>query len=319
MCVMRRAVLAAFVLWGCYAPQPPAGAPCDDQHPCPTGQVCIVGTCDGTIAMVDAPRGSGDGGSTQIDGGGTMTDLDGDGVLNAQDNCPMYSNASQANEDNDGLGDSCDPCPIDAANPPSDPDNDGVSDSCDPRPTTAGDTLTLFEGFRSGVPSTWQVIGGATQVGSDINLNNVDRAALVPPINAPASGLVMIKAKYNATQGPYDSALAVVMPYNPGQEQGVYCELYSPMANSTNNRELDIWDSVPMVERAKKAYAWQTNTVYTMALRRTGNTYTCQATPNGGTTETVTGSTGSNPGTKIGAFMYGADVTVYWMLVVTSP
>jgi hypothetical protein len=36
-------------------------------------------------------------------------DCDGDGVLNASDNCPILSNADQKNADGDALGDVCDP------------------------------------------------------------------------------------------------------------------------------------------------------------------------------------------------------------------
>lgn len=46
-------------------------------------------------------------------------DLDGDGVINSEDNCPDVSNADQADLDSDGAGDSCD----------SDIDGDAISNS----------------------------------------------------------------------------------------------------------------------------------------------------------------------------------------------
>ena len=55
-------------------------------------------------------------------------DRDGDGIADADDNCPDQANASQADFDGDGQGDACDP----------DDDNDGVADSSDRCPRKAG-------------------------------------------------------------------------------------------------------------------------------------------------------------------------------------
>jgi hypothetical protein len=59
-------------------------------------------------------------------------DVDGDGVCNFTDNCPLVSNASQADADADGQGDACDPCPLD---PENDSDHDGVCGNVDNCPT----------------------------------------------------------------------------------------------------------------------------------------------------------------------------------------
>jgi len=47
-------------------------------------------------------------------GGGdpTTEDSDGDGILDAEDNCPKIPNPGQTDADGDGLGDLCDPCPL---------------------------------------------------------------------------------------------------------------------------------------------------------------------------------------------------------------
>ncbi|MEE8558005.1 MAG: PQQ-dependent sugar dehydrogenase [Myxococcota bacterium] len=43
-------------------------------------------------------------------------DLDGDGLADPDDNCPVAANTGQEDADGDGLGDACDPCPADAGN-----------------------------------------------------------------------------------------------------------------------------------------------------------------------------------------------------------
>src|SRR5436190_646599 len=47
-------------------------------------------------------------------GGGdpSVEDTDGDGIPDAQDNCPAIPNPAQTDTDGDGIGDLCDPCPL---------------------------------------------------------------------------------------------------------------------------------------------------------------------------------------------------------------
>jgi hypothetical protein len=59
-------------------------------------------------------------------------DADGDGVADADDDCPLVVNPDQTDTDSDGSGDVCDNCPA-LANPTQrDLDRDGVGDACDP-------------------------------------------------------------------------------------------------------------------------------------------------------------------------------------------
>ena len=74
-----------------------------------------------------------------------LPDSDEDGIVDEEDNCPLVSNADQADSDNDGIGDVCendmdgdgviddeDNCP-EIANPEQeDTDGDGQGDACDP-------------------------------------------------------------------------------------------------------------------------------------------------------------------------------------------
>ncbi len=66
-------------------------------------------------------------------------DGDGDGVCDAEDNCPAVSNGAQNNADGDDHGDACDPCPLDSAN---DADYDGDCANVDNCPATANPTQT---------------------------------------------------------------------------------------------------------------------------------------------------------------------------------
>jgi hypothetical protein len=70
-------------------------------------------------------------------------DMDGDGVDNTGDNCPVLMNADQADLNSDGIGDVCgdidtdtvldadDNCPFNANQDQTDSDGDGLGDVCD--------------------------------------------------------------------------------------------------------------------------------------------------------------------------------------------
>ncbi len=87
----------------------------------------------------------------EYDGLPKAGDMDGDGVPDAQDNCPTVFNpvrpldaGGQADWDGDGIGDACDPCPMDAGATcrpirADDLDGDGVPDATDVCPTIPDD------------------------------------------------------------------------------------------------------------------------------------------------------------------------------------
>jgi hypothetical protein len=86
----------------------------------------------------------------EFDGQSRPDDRDGDGVSDAQDNCPSIFNAprdvdqgQQPDADGDMMGDACDPCPLDAnsgscsAPDPNDRDGDGLPNAADNCPSVA--------------------------------------------------------------------------------------------------------------------------------------------------------------------------------------
>ena len=90
--------------------------------------------------------------------GVTATDADGDGVEDAQDNCPSVFNpirpvdgGVQADHDSDGAGDVCDPCPLDAetetcsAPDPDDRDGDGFLNDEDNCPSISNPSQDDFD------------------------------------------------------------------------------------------------------------------------------------------------------------------------------
>ena len=102
--------------------------------------VLVIAACDGSgDALPDA----------------NPDDLDGDGVANAQDNCPRRGNADQHDEDHDAIGDACDNCPTIANADQSDTTEaamngqfpDGVGNACDLRPALGGDEIARLATF----------------------------------------------------------------------------------------------------------------------------------------------------------------------------
>jgi hypothetical protein len=90
-------------------------------------------------------------------------DLDGDSIINADDNCPRARNAEQHDEDSDAIGDACDNCPTVANADQADTTElaqmqmifaDGVGDACDRRPGVGGDDIAAFLPFDSDADGT---------------------------------------------------------------------------------------------------------------------------------------------------------------------
>jgi hypothetical protein len=81
---------------------------------------------------------------------GVPGDVDGDGVADGEDNCPLAANADQNDTDLDTLGDACDNCPASANRRQDDGDGDGIGDVCDVCPDRADPDQPDADGDRVG-------------------------------------------------------------------------------------------------------------------------------------------------------------------------
>ena len=95
-------------------------------------------------------------------------DTDGDGVIDANDNCPTVPNPDQADADGDGKGDVCDNCPTVANASQTDTDGDGLGDACDNCPTVANASQTDSDSDgRGDVCDNCPAVANASQTDTD--------------------------------------------------------------------------------------------------------------------------------------------------------
>jgi hypothetical protein len=161
-------------------------------------------------------------------------------------------------------------------------------------------------------------------MGDDVKLVAVggdgNHAYLVPPVDAPVRGTVMTRVIVQQTTGNNDSDFGTAMPYDPATDDGIHCELYSPEALETANRDISIWDSIDNVEPAGRPYPWVINTPYRMTFRRAGTTYSCSAATGAASPTTAMGTTSSVPGTrKIALRQFAGTAQISYLLVIKSP
>ena len=283
--------------------------------PCPDEQTCVLGRCQFDSGHPDAHPGR-DG--EIIDG--PPGDMDNDMVPDEMDNCPTVPNPDQANEDGDKFGDACDPCPIDKNDNPVDSDGDGVADPCDPHPNTPGDKILLFEGFHKGVPATWQLIGQANQVGEDVEAVAAagNHTALIPPVASAAKMTVttLLVIESSTVSATMESWASIAAPYDPGTDNGIWCEILNPAGNEMIQKDVDIYDGITMQNKGNNNFGWALNTPYQLVETKNGNNYTCAVTGQ----KTATGQTGSTPPTqKIALHNFSSTVKYSYLMIVTSP
>jgi len=302
----HRRVRAGWPLWlviGCYGPSPTTGAPCDPTlNNCPAGQECRPAASGfacggGGDPGIDAPN---DAPVLDAVPDAAAADIDGDGLLNAADNCPTMANADQADDESDGLGDVCDPCPVNSNNV--DGDDDGVGDVCDPNPTVPGESIVLFESFRGGVrpagwtidgPGTWTFSGGEARV----ELGGGQTGALRTSLIVTPRTMAFTALTVEDTNGP-DYSAGLANPFTPAYH-GSYCTLHRGGGGGNGGGKLvslynlttdEVIDNVTM--------SWARGVTYVLVAHRDGTANDCVvanvsgivlATPSGPNTSSHSG------------------------------
>ncbi len=117
-----------------------------------------------------------------------LSDLDGDEVLDPDDNCPTIANADQRDLDGDTVGDACDNCMIvENADQTSLGDVDALGDACDPHPEDDGDCLLVLDTFAdpAAVAMHWRTLSDEPAPDVRVEPGSV---ILTPAAVPPATG-----------------------------------------------------------------------------------------------------------------------------------
>jgi hypothetical protein len=231
------------------------------------------------------------------------TDTDGDGVVDASDNCPTIANADQRDHDADGKGDVCDLCPHLASATDPDGDGDGVGDACDPRPATAGDARVLFEGFYDNTGfATWTTNGGTWAVanGALTQSSTSGITTATPPLAAITRAAVTTGIQLVALGAPtmFSAPTVSIGEGISGNTQAYICSVTS--ANGGKVQITDFWFVNNTVGGGTPSSSWPGTFAAGSQLQLESEivaaSHSCTATQ-GGTTVTVTQSTGPTEGT----------------------
>lgn len=147
-------------------------------------------------------------------------DADGDGVSDANDNCPFVANRDQTDSDGDGVGDACDNCKADPNPTQSDIDGDGVGDACDD--DIDGDGVANAQDNCPTVPNKNQANHSSTSLGDACNPdidgdgipNAKDNCPLVanPDQTIPAGATCTTDADADNVADQYDNCQDVANP-----------------------------------------------------------------------------------------------------------
>jgi hypothetical protein len=203
-------------------------------------------------------------------------DDDGDGILNASDNCPSVANPDQRDHDGDTKGDACDHCPHLAVTD-TDTDGDGIGDACDPRPTMGGDVRRLWEGFYDpasitgwGGAGVWSVSNGKLRQTSTM----ANQTGWGPPITV-AKAFVMTSFTVDALSGASSNPEIGVATGVAGMGQRYSCTLQK-------SQTLNVHAQSTWIESGGNVQNQSSNTAWSPGTFAAGSTATVISRLNGG-------------------------------------
>ena len=283
------------------------------------GLALIACSACGRIGFGAAGGSSGDdaGASDALPFDGSPTgDNDGDGTMNAADNCPEMANPFQDDEDGDGMGDECDPCPpYGDADENLDTDGDGVGDRCDPLPASPGDRIVYFHGFNR-TPTGVEIDGDWTFSGGQahsVGAMNSSAAITVATTGGRESSItnVTIDALFgNSVSHPS----GVVNMYNAAMNEGIVCVFGVDPGNNEVYAIANINTDAALANQLTNANVGDTTFLQS---NRNGTGYTCSAS-NLAIPLSASAPLVSTPN-RVGIYESNSSATFDWMMVVTTP
>lgn len=228
-------------------------------------------------------------------------DEDGDGVVDACDNCPATANADQASGDGDEVG-----------------------DACDPRPDTPGDEIAYFVAFEDGqLPAGFTVIGGGLVARRDdaIEVDATSPWLLTSDVVVDATGFeVSMGLEFLATQSA-NTTVSVVSGVSLDGQAGQRCgpsqlggdpveHSYAYFEGGEGQDGIGVPYPEGLVASAR----------YRVALRQLGVFITCteEAVP-GGEVATVQTNPPFEPTGRTGVRIRGARVRLSYLFAVHAP
>lgn len=263
---------------------------------------------------------AGDLAETCVDGLSMGTDSDGDGVVDALDNCPTVANADQGNEDSDQYGDACDPCPPVADDTFADTDHDGIDDQCDPHIGQI-DHIVLFEGFHHGIPAGWTNAGWVA-AGDSVSFDGLafgpGGGGTVALLSTPYTGMTSVTASVgiSPTVLPPEGTAGVVTTVS--YPAALLCALsYKRSGTGTQSNMLMV--DTNSNTSATKPWAINTTSMYTLSQTwNLGLAASCTVS-NGGVSAIapITLATTNNEGKQVGVYAKFFAVQVQWIMLTS--